>query len=133
MRDGAGPKILVVDDHEDTRSLLAFWLGGRGYRVVQAANGQKAAEAALREHPDMILMDISMPETDGFAATRRILAYEELYNTAIVAVSALNKEEVRGAAIAAGCADFVFKPIDYKQLENILSRILHKSTRLPGE
>ncbi len=121
-------KILVVDDNEDMRSMLAYWLEGRGYHVAQAVNGQLAAETALRERPDIVLMDISMPQLDGFAATRRIRAEEELRGVPIIAVSALVTEEVIGAALAAGCTEFISKPIDYHRLENVLSGLLPRKT-----
>ena len=119
-------KILVVDDNEDMRSMLAYWLEGRGYHVTQAVNGQLAAETALRERPDIVLMDISMPHLDGFAATRRMRAEEELRGVPIIAVSALVMEDVSGAALAAGCTEFIPKPIDYHRLENVLSGLLSR-------
>ena len=121
-------KILVVDDNEDMRSMLAYWLEGRGYHVAHAVNGQLAAEVALRERPDIVLMDISMPHLDGFAATRRMRAEEVLRGIPIIAVSALVMEEVSGAALAAGCTGFIPKPIDYHRLENVLSGLLSGKT-----
>src|SRR6185503_13287177 len=68
-----GPRtILVVDDFDDTRLLLRTWLERRGFRVVEASNGLQAINQAETEAPDLIIMDMQMPELDGLSATRRI-------------------------------------------------------------
>ena len=115
-------KILVVDDLDEGRSLVSHWFRMRGYHAVEAVNGQEAVEVALRERPDLILMDINMPRLDGFSAMRRMRTYEQLRDTRIVAVTAQSAEELSGAALDAGCNEFVAKPIDYQKLENILRR-----------
>jgi two-component system, cell cycle response regulator DivK len=118
--------VLVVDDLDEGRSLMCHFLEMRGYRAVKAENGQEAIPVALREQPNLILMDMSMPQLDGFAATRRLRAYEQLQDVPIVAISAFDKEELRSAAIAAGCTVFVAKPIDADKLESLLNRFLPK-------
>ena len=122
-----GQTILVVDDLDEARSLLSHWLEMRGYRTVTAVNGREAVEVALREHPQLILMDISMPQLDGFAAMRRIRAYEQLRDVIIVAISAYDKRELQGAALDAGCNEFVSKPLNPDNLEDLLSHLLPKS------
>ena len=116
--------ILVVDDLDEGRSLISHWLKMRGYRAVEAVDGQQAVAVALREQPSLILMDMSMPQLDGFTAMRRIRAYEQLRNVPIVAMSAHDMEEIQGAAISAGCTEFMPKPIDPDKLEIVLSRLL---------
>ena len=116
--------VLLVDDNEDVRALIRFWLEERGYCVVQATNGEAAVETALRERPDIILMDICMPQLDGFAATRRIRAREELRSIPILAISAHDIQELQSAAIDAGCEELLAKPVDSDKLENALSRLL---------
>jgi CheY-like chemotaxis protein len=118
------PAILVVDDNEDVRSMIRFWLEERGYRVVQATDGEMGVEIALRERPDVIVMDICMPHLDGFTAARRIRAHDELREIPILAISAHDVDELQGAAIDAGCAEILGKPIDSDKLENALSRLL---------
>ena len=73
-KNGAQPLVLVVEDFEDNRFMMRRLLEMSGYRVVEAVNGNQAVEAAEREHPDIILMDLSLPQLDGLAATRRIRA-----------------------------------------------------------
>ena len=106
------------------RALIRFWLEERGYCVVQATNGEAAVETALRERPDIILMDICMPQLDGFTAARRIRASEELRDIPILAISAHDIQELQGAAVDAGCDELLAKPVDYEKLENALSRLL---------
>jgi CheY-like chemotaxis protein len=124
--------VLLVDDNEDVRSLMRFWLEGRGYCVVQATNGEVAVEIALRERPDIILMDICMPHLDGFTAARRIRAREELREIPILAISAHDIQELQGAAIDAGCDEILAKPVDSDKLENALSRLLPGSISASG-
>ncbi len=116
--------ILVVDDLDEGRSLISHWLKMRGYRAVEAVDGQQAIAMALREQPSLILMDMSMPRLDGFSAMRRIRAHEQLRDVPIVAMSAHDMEEIQSAAISAGCTEFMPKPIDPDKLENVLSRLL---------
>ena len=120
------PTVLVVDDLDEGRSLVSHWFRMHGYHTVEAGNGQEAVEVALREHPDLILMDINMPQLDGFAAMRRMRAYDELRDIRIVAVTAQCAEELYGAAFDAGCNEFVAKPIDAQKLENIIHRFPSK-------
>lgn len=115
----------MVDDYDEHRALLAFSLERRGYHVIQAAGGAAAEEMALREQPHVILMDITMPLMDGFVATRRILARENLRNIPIIAVSALIRDEVLSAALAAGCSEVISKPVDYELLEATIARLVH--------
>ena len=115
--------VLVIDDNADARSLLVFWLRDRGCRVFDESNGDAGAETALRERPDLILTDLSMPHTDGFVTARRIRSHEETRHTPIVAVTAMMVDQVRGEAIAAGCSEVIGKPVDYARLEQILTSI----------
>ena len=78
--------ILVVDDFDDTRLLLRTWLQRKGFRVVEAENGNRAVATAEREHPDLIIMDVEMPELDGLAATRKIRGLAEFEGVPILAV-----------------------------------------------
>lgn len=126
------PTILVVDDNEDVRSMIRFWLEERGYCVEQASNGETAVEIALRERPDVIVMDICMPHLDGFTAARRIRAYEQLHEIPILAISAHDVDELQGAAIDAGCAEILGKPIDSDKLEGALNRLLPASLDASG-
>lgn len=95
-----------------------------GYRVVEATDGEEAIELALAERPELILMDLSLPKLDGLAATRRIRQHGGLGRVPIVAVSAHDSPGSRTEALAAGCDEYVTKPIDFDQLNSLLNRLL---------
>jgi CheY-like chemotaxis protein len=120
------PTVLVVEDFEDNRFMMRRLLEMSGYRVVEAVNGEQAVETAVNERPDLILMDLSLPKLDGLAATRRIRKYDGLARTPIVAVSAHDTTDFHADALAAGCNEYVTKPIDFDQLESLLKRLLGK-------
>jgi CheY-like chemotaxis protein len=125
----AGPVVMVVEDFEDNRFMLRRLLEMTGYRVLEAINGEEAVELAQRERPQLILMDLSLPQLDGLAATRRIRQHADLRDVPIVAVSAHDTADFHADALAAGCNDYVTKPIDFDQLEALLHRLLPKDTR----
>jgi CheY-like chemotaxis protein len=118
--------VLVVEDFEDNRFMMRRLLEMSGYRVVEAVNGNQAVEEASSQHPDIILMDLSLPQLDGLAATRRIRAQDELQKVPIVAVSAHDSADFHAEALAAGCNEYVTKPIDFDQLVQLLDRLTAK-------
>lgn len=124
MSDNRQRTIMVVEDFEDNRFMMRRLLEMSGYRVVEAINGEQAVEIAQRERPHLILMDLSLPILDGLAATRRIRQYRELQRVPIIAVSAHDTSDFHADALAAGCNDYVTKPIDFEQLEALLYRLL---------
>jgi CheY-like chemotaxis protein len=126
QRNGAGPTVLVVEDFEDNRFMMRRLLEMSGYQVVEAVNGNQAVETARNERPDLILMDLSLPKLDGLAATRRIRQSDGLDEIPIVAVSAHDTSDFHADALAAGCNEYVTKPIDFDQLESLLKKLLEK-------
>jgi two-component system, cell cycle response regulator DivK len=120
------PTVLVVEDFEDNRFMMRRLLEMSGYRVVEAVNGSQAVEMAESESPDIILMDLSLPVLDGLAATRRIRERNGAGRTPIVAVSAHDSADFHAEALAAGCNEYVTKPIDFDQLVQLLDRLLKK-------
>jgi CheY-like chemotaxis protein len=126
--DGVPPTVMVVEDFEDNRFMMRRLLEMSGYRVLEAVNGEEAVELAHRERPQLILMDLSLPQLDGLAATRRIRQYPDMKDVPIVAVSAHDTADFHADALAAGCNDYVTKPIDFDQLEALLSRLLPKKS-----
>lgn len=112
--------ILVVDDYVDNRVLLCAWLRAKGFRVVEAQDGKEGVLQANRAHPDLILMDLAMPELDGVEATRQIRQRHSLANTPIFAVSAFATHDVKVDALAAGCNEVFSKPLD---LDSLLRKI----------
>jgi CheY-like chemotaxis protein len=119
-----GLKILVVEDYEDTRLLMRMMLEQRGYRVVEAADGEEAVETAWRECPDIILMDLSLPKLDGLAASRRIREDPQTRDAVIVAVTAHAEPQYRRNALEAGVDAFVTKPIDFDWLDDLLGNLV---------
>src|SRR5215210_560006 len=122
----ARPLVLVVEDFEDNRFMMRRLLEMSGYRVIEAVNGNQAVEAAARERPDIILMDLSLPQLDGLAATRRIRERQGARRVPIVAVSAHDSADFHAEALAAGCDEYVTKPMDFDQLVQLLSRMTAK-------
>jgi two-component system, cell cycle response regulator DivK len=120
------PTVLVVEDFEDNRFMMRRLLEMSGYRVVEAVNGNQAVEMAESERPAIILMDLSLPMLDGLAATRRIREQNGLGRVPIVAVSAHDSADFHAEALAAGCNEYVTKPIDFDQLVQLLDRLLKK-------
>jgi CheY-like chemotaxis protein len=120
------PTVLVVEDFEDNRFMMRRLLEMSGYRVVEAVNGNQAVEMAEQESPDIILMDLSLPMLDGLAATRRIRERNGAGRVPIVAVSAHDSADFHAEALAAGCNEYVTKPIDFDQLVELLDRLLKK-------
>lgn len=116
--------ILVVDDFDDTRLLLRTWLERRGFRVVEAENGIQAINQAETEAPDLIIMDIQMPELDGLSATRRIR--KSLDSVPILAVSAYGADQFREQALAAGCNEYVSTPFEPVTLEGIIRSLVQR-------
>jgi CheY-like chemotaxis protein len=105
--------ILLVEDFDDTRLMTKLWLTRKGYRVVEAENGEEAVQVAQREQPDLIIMDMMMPGVDGLDAT-----------TPIVAVSAYGADQYRHKALDAGCNEYVPTPFDPDALSKLIERLL---------
>jgi CheY-like chemotaxis protein len=116
--------ILVVDDFDDTRLLLRTWLQKKGFRVVEAENGNHAIIAAETNRPDLIIMDVEMPELDGLAATRKIRELENFGAVPIVAVSAYGADQYRDHALAAGCNEYVSTPFEPDELERLIRELI---------
>ena len=123
------PTILVVDDFDDTRLLLRTWLRKKGYRIVEAANGNEAVSQADAHKPDLIIMDMEMPGLDGLSATRKIRALPHARDTPIVAVSAYGADQFREDALAAGCNEYVATPFEPLELETLIADLINKNRR----
>jgi CheY-like chemotaxis protein len=116
--------ILIVDDFDDTRLLLRTWLEKKGYRVFEAENGNQAVSEAERRRPDLIIMDVEMPELDGLSATRRIRELENFRLVPIVAVSAYGADQFRSNALEAGCNEYVSTPFEPDELEKLIRSLI---------
>jgi putative two-component system response regulator len=116
MTDTRPCQILIVDDLAENREILVDLLGSEGYILDTAKDGAEAVEKALASPPDLILMDVSMPRLTGFEACRRLKADERTHLVPIVLITGLVAREDRIQGIAAGCDDFLTKPVDSEQL-----------------
>lgn len=119
----------MVEDFEDSRFMMRRLLEMAGHRVLEATDGEQAIKVALEAHPALILMDLSLPKLDGLAATRKIREHKAFRDTPIVAVSAHDGPESKADALAAGCDDYVTKPIDFDGLTKLISKLLPASRR----
>ena len=115
---------MVVEDAEDARYLMRLELERLGYLVIEAEDGKKAVEMALHDRPDIILMDLSLPIMDGFAATEKIRATGGLEEVPIIAVTAHQETDFRAGAKAAGFDAYVTKPIDIDWLSELIQGLL---------
>lgn len=122
----SGERILVVDDNALSRKLLGDVLGAEGYNVRDAASGAEAFSAIAEEQPDLILLDIMMPEMDGFEVVRRLRADTATRTIPLVIVTALDDEGSRARLAAAGINAVLTKPIDRWELRSMLLRVLAK-------
>ena len=106
--------ILVAEDHLDSRHALLTLLEAVGYRALEASNGREAVERAVAERPDLILMDIMMPEFDGLQAIRALREREDTRTIPIIAVTAM--DSAQRVSMEAGADDIVSKPVDTRML-----------------
>jgi len=110
------PTILVIEDYSDTRQLLSGMLRYRGFNVVEAEDGLEGLLKASSTYPDLIILDLAMPQMDGVEAARRIHAQPKLARTPIIVISAFVTKEVEADVRAAGCVAIFPKPFDVKAL-----------------
>jgi DNA-binding response OmpR family regulator len=120
----AMPKILIAEDEPDIRELVAFTLRFAGYEVVTASNGEEAVQVAVREMPDMALMDVRMPRMTGYDACRAMKANPELKDIPVVFLSAKGQESEIATGMEAGAEDYLLKPFAPDQLTARVRAIL---------
>lgn len=109
-------KVLYVEDNDDNIFMLRNRLRRAGYEVVVAMDGVQGVAAATAEKPDVILMDLSLPQLDGWEATRRIKAAPETKHIPVIALTSHAMMGDREKALAAGCDDFDTKPVELPRL-----------------
>ena len=117
--------ILVVDDSDDLRALVRFVLESMGHKVIEAPNGLAAVEIAVREQPNLILMDLAMPVLDGFGSALAIKSEATTSSLPIIAVSAHDSRDHRIKASAVGFSDYLTKPINFSELSEKLKKWLN--------
>ena len=120
------PKILLIEDNEQNRDALARRLQRRGYDVIMAADGQQGIATAQSELPDLILMDLNLPDVDGWEATRII---KETPKTQAIPIMAMTAHAIAGdqeRALQAGCDDYHAKPVEFPRLLEQIEALLKK-------
>jgi CheY-like chemotaxis protein len=116
--------ILVVEDDADSRLMMRTLLEMKGYRIIEAEDGPGAIEMAERERPQLVIMDLQLPRMHGFAVARHIRQHAELCLTPIVIMSGHDPLYHRPLALAAGCNEYLNKPLDFDLLERTLLHLL---------
>jgi DNA-binding response OmpR family regulator len=110
------PLVLIADDDPDILALVSFRLERAGYEVVQARNGEEAVHVALARRPDLAVIDVMMPRTDGYEATRQLRQQEETSRMPIILLTARVQEEDIARGFDAGADDYVRKPFSPQEL-----------------
>ncbi len=118
------PTILVVDDNRDSRELVLKVLSRQGFRLLEAADGKEALAAIAAQKPDLVLLDLSLPEMDGFEVARHLKAQENYRNMPVIAITAHAMKGDREKALAAGCDGYITKPINVRELPGQIREFL---------
>ena len=119
-------RILYIEDNPDNRLLIRRVLQAEGYEVLEAVDGQSGLQRAAEVQPDLILMDINLPEIDGYEVTARLKQLPGLSRIPIIAVTANVMKGDREKTLAAGCDGYIQKPIDIDLLPGQIERFLKK-------
>src|SRR5688572_21145920 len=110
------PKLLLVEDNEESRDALSRHLRRKGYEVLTAVDGRQGLEAARAGAPDLVLMDMSLPVLDGWEATRQLKADAQTRHIPVIALTAHAMAGDREKALAAGCDEYDTKPVEFARL-----------------
>ena len=132
MTNEQKPLVLVVDDYQDAREMYAEYLNFSGFRVIEASTGTEAVEKAFAQRPDVILMDLSLPGMDGWAATRQLKNDERTKSIPVVALTGHALAGASEGARLAGCDAFVTKPCLPDELVVEVRRMLHRGNGSPA-
>src|SRR4029434_2871275 len=118
-------RILIVEDNPDSRELLVLWLRRSGYEIAEAATGLDAIDQAHSTRPDLIIMDLGLPEITGDEATARLKADPSTRDIPVIVNTAFHRESsLGGRAIASGAAEILYKPTPLKVFEEVACRYL---------
>lgn len=115
--------VLLTDDNQDMVELVKLILSNSGYNLIVAGDGIEAVDICMTKKPDLVLMDLKMPNMDGFEATKTLR--EKGFNNPIVVLTASESEEDREKAVAAGCDGYIIKSMEMHGVESAIDRLLH--------
>ena len=124
-----GPQVLVVEDNERNMKLFREVLQASGYRTLEATTGERAVELVFEHRPDLVLMDIQLPDIDGVEALDRLRADDRLASVPVLALTAQAMEGDRERFLAAGFDDYLSKPVDILDFVATVKRYCEESTR----
>lgn len=123
----SGKRILVIEDNMDSYQLVKFVLEKKGHETLLAMNGRDGVNAAIKQKPDLIIMDLAMPMMDGWIATEKLKAEPATKNITIIALTAHALPADRMRAMDAGCSEYITKPINLQRfmetMEHWLGRV----------
>jgi two-component system, sensor histidine kinase and response regulator len=117
-------RILLVEDNDDSREVYRKMLERFGHTVVEATNGKEAIKFAIKQNPDMIIMDLSMPEVDGFQAASALRSIKTFSRTPILAITAYPQSHWRDKSEDVGCDGFLQKPFTHQDLSAALDKLI---------
>ncbi|MDO8568525.1 MAG: response regulator [Dehalococcoidales bacterium] len=117
-------KILIVEDSPQNLRLLAMTLRAKSYTLLTAADGEEALATAVREHPDLIIMDMQLPKKNGFEVTRRLRQIPGFSKVTIIALTAYAMKGDREKCLEAGCDTYVSKPINTREFPGVIAGLL---------
>lgn len=123
------PKILIIEDNIQNRLLMVDILSVHGYEVIEARDGLEGIQLALAHKPDLILLDMQMPVMDGLEAARLLKADPETRCIKILAITSFAMKGDRERILAAGCDEYMAKPIDTRELPVVIQRLLGLENR----
>jgi CheY-like chemotaxis protein len=112
------PAVLIADDNDDTRQMFQTLLVGKGYRVLEASDGEQAVDLIQRQSPGLVLLDLGLPRLNGLNVIRRLRKDLGLIEVPLVVITGYDQHF--DTAVAAGCDDYLLKPIDFERLDAIL-------------
>ena len=119
-------KILIVEDNPIHMKLMEMTFRAKHYTFLQASDGEEAIDIAMREHPDLILMDIRLPKMDGFEVTKKLRENRAFSHTPIIALTAHAMRGDKDRVMEAGCDMYITKPIDTRKLPGVIAEMLQK-------
>ena len=125
------PKILIVEDNQENREALSRRLERRGYSIVLAVDGRAGVTMAQEERPDIILMDLNLPDVDGWEATRMIKADPHTVSIPVIALTAHAIAGDEQRALQAGCDDYHSKPVEFARLLSQIEALLNRAQTTP--
>jgi len=121
-------RILIVEDNEMNRDMLSRRLELRGYEVILAMDGRRGLAVARSESPDLILMDMSLPEIDGWEVARRLKSDDTTRSIPVIALTAHAMTSDRQRALEAGCDDYDTKPVEFERLLTKIQTMLRNGS-----